>query len=62
MKNKFILVASVLQLIIGSLAVISFVILALNGVDVARFIIALILAIGLIVLGTFGIVENKGNK
>lgn len=61
MKNKWYLVASVFQLVIGILAVISFVVLAINGEDMIRWIPTLLLSVAFVVLGIIHIINYKSN-
>ena len=62
MKSKWQLFASVFQLIVGIMAIVSFVILALNGEDMARWIVTLILSAAFVVLGIIGIVDHRSKK
>ena len=62
MKNKWKLIASIIQLVIGALAVLSFIILGLNGENMIRWIVTLILAIAYVVLGIIGIIDYKSNR
>jgi len=62
MKSKWSLIASIFQLVIGIAAVLSFVILALNGENMTRWIVTLILSVAFIVLGIIGIIDYKSNK
>ena len=51
---------SVIQLIIGLLAILSFVILAVGGEPMLKWIPTLILAVVLTILGIKGIRESRG--
>ena len=62
MKNKWKLIASIIQLVIGALAVLSFIILGLNGENMIRWIVTLILDIAYVVLGIIGIIDYKSNR
>ena len=62
MKTKFNLIASIFQLVIGILAILSFVVLGINGEDMTRWIVTLILSVGFVVLGIIGILDYKSNK
>lgn len=62
MKSKWLLVLSGFQLAIGILAVISFVILALAGEKMSKWIGALLLAIAFVVLGIKGIAGYKSSE
>ena len=56
MKSKWYLISSIIQLVFGLCAIASFVILAISGEDIKRWIVTLILAIAFVVLG---IIEYK---
>ena len=62
MKSKFNLIASIFQLVIGILTILSFVVLGINGEDMTRWIVTLILSVGFVVLGIIGILDYKSNK
>ena len=57
MKSKWHLACSIFQLVVGAVAVAVFLILALNGEVVTKWIITLILAIIYVVFGIIGIVD-----
>ena len=57
MKSKWNLIASVFQLIVGLLAIAAFIILAVNGEDLRRWIVTTILALFYVVLGIIGIID-----
>lgn len=58
MKSKWYLISSIFQLLVGLAAIIAFIILAINGELVTKWIITLILAIGFVVMGIIGIIDN----
>lgn len=62
MKSKWNLIASIFQLVIGILAIAAFVVAAVNGGNMIKWIITLILAIAVAVLGVIGIIDYKSNK
>ena len=62
MKSKWYLIASVFELTIGIVAVLSFVILGLNDENMIKWIVTLILSVALIVLGIIGIFNYRSNK
>ena len=62
MKNKFNLIASIFQLVIGVTAVLSFVILGSGGENMSKWIVTLILSIAFVVLGIIGIIDYKSNN
>lgn len=65
MKSKWNLISSIVQLVFGILAVIAFIILAINGEIMTKWIITLLLAIAFIIIGIIGIigiVDYKSQK
>lgn len=62
MKNKFNLIASIFQLIVGVTAVLAFVVLGSSGENMSKWIVTLILSIAFVVLGIIGIIDYKSNK
>ncbi|MEE1219903.1 MAG: hypothetical protein U0L20_08280 [Ruminococcus sp.] len=62
MKSKFNLIASIFQLVIGIIAILAFFVLGINGEDMTRWIVTLILSVGFVVLGIIGILDYKSNK
>lgn len=61
-KSVWFLIASIVQLVIGILAVVSFLILAIGGEAVIKWIPALLLAIALIVIAIFNIAEYRSKE
>ena len=59
MKNKWQLISSIIQLIVGLLSIIAFIILAINGEIITRWIITLLLAIAFVIIGIIGIIDYK---
>ena len=59
MKSKWKLFASIFQLVIGILAIASFVIIASSGENVTRWIVTLILSIAFVFVGIVGIIDYK---
>lgn len=59
MKNKLSFIATVFQLVIGILAIAAFVVVAVSGEDMPKWIITLILAIAFVILGIIGIADSK---
>lgn len=57
MKKKWDIISSILQVIVGVAAIVSFLILGLGGENVTKWIITLIAAIVYTVLGCIGIVR-----
>ena len=62
MKNKWKLISSIIQLIVGLLSIIAFIILAINGEIMTKWIITLLLAIAFVILGIIGIIDYKTKK
>lgn len=62
MKNKFNLIASIFQLVVGVSAVLAFVLLGSSGENMSKWIVTLILSIAFVVLGIIGIIDYKSNK
>lgn len=61
MKSKFGLISSIIQLIFGMLAIVSFIILVINKEDISRWVITLLLAVALVIVGIIGIINYKIN-
>lgn len=59
MKNKWFLISSIVQVIIGLLGIASFIILLINYKNITKWIVALILAIVLLITGIVGIINYK---
>ena len=62
MKSKLSLISSVVQLVFGILAVMAFIILLINGEDMSKWIITLMLAVAFIIIGIIGIIDYKSKK
>lgn len=62
MKSKWNLISSIIQLVVGILAIIAFIIIAVRGENMTRWIVTLILAIAFVVLGVIGIIDYKTQK
>lgn len=60
--KKLSFIASIFQLVIGILAIAAFIVIALNGENMTKWIITLILAIAFIVLGIKGIKKYTSDK
>lgn len=59
MKSKLFLISSIVQLLFGILAFIAFIILYINGEDMTKWTITLLLALAFIIIGIIGIVLYK---
>ncbi len=62
MKSKWNLISSIIQLVFGALAIVAFIILLINGENMSRWIITLLLAVALVVTGIIGIIDYKNQK
>jgi len=62
MKSKWNLISSIIQLVVGILAIVAFIVLGLNGENMTRWIVTLILSIAYVVLGIIGIIDYKTQK
>lgn len=62
MKSKWQLFASIFQLIVGILAILSFVILGIGGENMTKWIVTLLLSVAFVVLGIIGIADYKSKK
>ena len=62
MKCKWNLISSIVQLVVGLLAIIAFIILAMNGEIMTKWIITLLLAIAFVILGIIGIIDYRTQK
>lgn len=62
MKSKWNLISSIIQLVFGALAIIAFIILAINGEIITKWIITLLLAIAFVIIGIIGIIDYKSKK
>ncbi|MEE1281515.1 MAG: hypothetical protein UHK60_04570 [Acutalibacteraceae bacterium] len=62
MKNKWNLIASVFQLVIGIVAILAFVFVGLSGENMAKWIVTLILSIAFVVLGIIEIFKYRSTK
>lgn len=62
MKRKWQLFASIFQLIVGLMAIISFVIIGFGGESMTKWIVTLILSVAFVVLGIIGIIDYKSKR
>lgn len=62
MKGKWNLVSSIVQLVFGLLAIVTFIILAINGEVMTKWVITLLLAIAFVIIGIIGIIDYKSQK
>ena len=59
MKSKWYLISSIFQIIVGVLAIVSFILMAINGDLETRWVITLLLAIAFVVMGVIGVLDNR---
>lgn len=59
MKNRFHLISSIIMLVIGLLAITSYIILLINKENMMPWLVALILSIILVIMGIVGIIDYK---
>jgi hypothetical protein len=62
MKSKWKLIAAIFQLVVGLVAVLSFIVLAANGENMTRWVVTFILSIAFVVLGIIGIIDYRSSK
>ena len=62
MKSKWYLTASIIQLVVGILAIIVFIIMAMDGEIMTKWILTMFLAILYVILGITGIIDYKKQK
>ena len=62
MKSKLSLISSIVKLLFGILAIIVFIILLINGEDMSKWIITLLLAVTFVIIGIIGIVDYKSKR
>lgn len=62
MKSKWNLISAIVQLVIGILAIVTFVVLSVSGENMTKWIITLLLAIAFVIIGAIGIIDYKKQK
>lgn len=62
MKSKRNLIISIIQLVIGILAIVAFAVLGSGGENVSKWVITFFLAVAYVILGLIGIADYKSNK
>lgn len=60
--NKWRLLSSVFQIVVGIAAIIAYVVIAVSGEALGKWTITLILAIAFLIMGVIGIVDWKKSK
>ena len=58
MKDKWYLISSIFQVLVGLIAIIFFIVLFINGEAMNKWIITLFLAVAYVVIGTIGIIND----
>ena len=58
MKSKLSLISSIIQLMFGILAIVAFIILLINGENISKWLITLLLAVAFVIIW---IIEYKSN-
>ena len=58
MNDKWYLLSSIFQVLVGLIAIIFFIILFINGEAMNKWIITLFLAVAYVVIGIVGIINN----
>ena len=58
MNDKWYLISSIFQVLVGLIAIIFFIILFINGEAMNKWIITLFLAVAYVVIGIVGIINN----
>ncbi|MGN0490107.1 hypothetical protein [Ruminococcus sp.] len=62
MKSKWNLISSIVQLVIGILAIVASVVLSVSGENMIKWIITLLFAIAFVIVGAIGIIDYKKQK
>ena len=57
MKKNFSFIASIFEIVVGIFAIAAFIVLAINGEAMLKWIIALVLAVILMIAGLLGIIK-----
>ena len=60
--NKWRLLSSVFQIVVGIAAIIAYVVIAVSGEPLGRWTITLLLAIAFVVIGVIGLVDWNKSK
>ncbi len=59
MKSKWYFISSIFQIAVGLLAIVSFIMMAINGDMETRWVITLLLAIAFVIMGVIGVLDNR---
>ncbi len=62
MKSKYNLISSIFYLVVGILAIISFILLSIGGETMTKWLITLLLSIVFVIFGIIGIIDYKSQK
>ena len=60
--NKWRLLSSIFQIVVGIAAIIAYVVIAVSGEPLGRWTITLLLAIAFVVIGVIGLVDWNKSK
>lgn len=62
MKSKWDLICYIVQITVGTLATIAFIVLSVSSENITKWIITLLLGIVCVIAGTIGIINYKKQK
>ncbi|MBQ3940736.1 MAG: hypothetical protein II723_06450 [Oscillospiraceae bacterium] len=62
MRSKWNLIASVCQILVGLAAIAAFIVIAVNGEHIGKWIVTLILAVGYVAVGIMGLLDYRSQK
>lgn len=62
MRSKWNLIASVCQILVGLAAIAAFIVIAVNGENIGKWIVTLILAVGYVAVGSRGLLDYRSQK
>ncbi len=62
MKSKLSLISSIIQSVIGTLAIAVFIILLINGEDISKWLITLLSATAFVIVGITDCIKYKSNR
>lgn len=62
MKSKLSLFSSIVQLVFGMSAIAAFIVLLINGENISKWIMTLLLAVAFVIIGIVGIIDYKSKR
>lgn len=62
MKIEWKLISSIVQIVFGLLAIFAFIILAIHGEIMTKWIMTLLLAIAFVIIGIIGVIDYQSQK